>query len=76
VGFRWFVYDTATSLGLAGWTKNLRDGRVETVFEGEESAIEVAINQCHEGPRSAIVESIDLNRNEQPEGLVGFDVKY
>ncbi|HMK55332.1 MAG TPA: acylphosphatase [Dissulfurispiraceae bacterium] len=76
VGFRWFVNDIATSMGLAGWAKNLRDGRVEAVFEGEKSAIESAISHCNEGPRSAIVAGIDLSWDEQPEGLSGFDIRY
>jgi len=76
VGFRWFVYDVATSLGLGGWTKNLRNGSVEAVFEGERAIIEAAINHCHEGPRLAVVSDIDLDWSEKPEGLAGFDIKY
>jgi len=40
VGFRFTVERTANSLGLSGWVKNLGDGRVETVVEGEETALE------------------------------------
>ena len=40
VGFRFTVERTASSLGLSGWVKNLGDGRVESVVEGEEMAIE------------------------------------
>jgi len=40
VGFRFTVERTAGSLGLSGWVKNLGDGRVEAVVEGEESALE------------------------------------
>ena len=76
VGFRWFVYDTAVSFGLSGWVKNLCDGNVEAVFEGEKSAIEAAIKQCSEGPRSAVVSGIDLDRDENPEGLTGFDIRH
>ena len=76
VGFRWFVTDIAYSLGLAGWAKNLIDGKVEVVFEGESGAVEAAINQCHEGPRSAIVSGITTDLSEKPEGLVGFRIRY
>ena len=76
VGFRWFVYDIAVSLGLSGWVKNLYDGKVEAVFEGERSTIEAAINQCYGGPRSAVVSGIDVNRDESPEGLNGFDITH
>ncbi|MCX5679559.1 MAG: acylphosphatase [Candidatus Omnitrophica bacterium] len=40
VGFRFTVERTANSLGLFGWVKNLGDGRVEAVVEGEEPALE------------------------------------
>jgi acylphosphatase len=76
VGFRWFVTDTAESFGLAGWTKNLLDGRVETVFEGEREAIEAAIERCSDGPRSAIVSGINVDWDEHPEDLTGFGIRY
>jgi len=40
VGFRFTVERTAGSLGLSGWVRNLGDGRVEAVVEGEEKALE------------------------------------
>ena len=40
VAFRWYTVEKAGELGLAGWVKNLPDGRVETWIEGEASAIE------------------------------------
>ena len=36
VGFRFFVHHTAAALGLSGWVRNLRDGRVEILVEGNE----------------------------------------
>ncbi|MGO9376918.1 MAG: acylphosphatase [Dissulfurispiraceae bacterium] len=76
VGLRWFVTDIASSLGLAGWAKNLTDGKVEVVFEGERGTIEAAIRHCNEGPRSAIVSGIDTNWDEKPEDLIGFHIRY
>jgi acylphosphatase len=76
VGFRWFVYDVASSFRLAGWVKNLYDGRVEAVFEGERAAIEEAIKMCADGPRSAAVSGIDSNWDEEPENLAGFDIRH
>ncbi|HTZ18780.1 MAG TPA: acylphosphatase, partial [Dissulfurispiraceae bacterium] len=76
VGFRWFVYDVASTFRLAGWVKNLYDGRVEAVFEGERPSIESAINSCAEGPRSAVVSGVDTTWDEEPEGLSGFDIRY
>ena len=76
VGFRWFVADIATTFGLAGWTKNLFDGRVEAIFEGERETIEAAIERCADGPRSAIVSGIDVDWNENPEDITGFGIRY
>jgi acylphosphatase len=76
VGFRWFVYNIASSLRLVGWAKNLADGRVEAIFEGEKETVEAAIRQCYEGPRSAIVSCIDTDWDETPEGFTSFDIRY
>ena len=43
VGFRWSVREHARSAGLAGWVRNLRDGRVELVFEGPDEAVAAAV---------------------------------
>jgi len=76
VGFRWFVYDTASKFKLAGWVKNRRDGTVEAVFEGERAPIELAIRSCADGPRSAAVSGVDTEWGEKPEDLSGFDIRY
>ena len=52
----------AQSLGLTGWVKNLPDGRVEAVVEGEEEKVERLISWCHEGPPAAQVSKVDLSR--------------
>ncbi len=76
VGFRWYVYDVAVSFRLSGWVRNLYDGKVEAVFEGEKASIEEAIRQCAEGPRSAAVSGMDVNWDEKLEDLAGFDIRY
>ena len=50
VGFRWFVHDTATREGVAGWVTNLLDGRVEAFVEGEQDAVRKSIRASYEGP--------------------------
>ena len=75
VFFRQSAVDEATSLGLAGWVRNLSDGRVEAVFEGSAGLVEIAVAWCHEGPRSAVVEDVEVF-DEPPEGLAGFALRY
>lgn len=60
--------------GLAGWVSNRPDGAVEAVFEGEPEAVTALVDWCERGPRGADVDGVDA-REEEPEGLSGFDVR-
>ena len=57
--------------GVAGWARNLDDGRVEVVLEGEAEAVTRVAAWCRTGPPRARVTGVD-ERAEPPEGLVGF----
>ena len=61
VGFRYFVQEVATKLGIVGWVRNLSDGRVEFELQGEQTAIKDTISRIKEGPAYAKVESIDYS---------------
>lgn len=74
VFYRAFTKDVADSLGLKGWVRNLRDGRVEAVFEGDEDKISIAIERCKEGPPYAKVDNIEITWSE-PDGLIDFEIK-
>jgi acylphosphatase len=76
VGFRWYVYDVATDLSLAGWVRNLPGGEVEAVFEGEKKRVEEAVDKCSRGPSSAAVSSVNADWHEKPEGLESFEINY
>jgi acylphosphatase len=67
VFFRAHTKELADELGLTGWVRNLPDGRVEAVFEGEEEAVKRAIEWCKRGPPLASVEKVEV-RYEQPTG--------
>lgn len=58
VGYRQFVKQNALKLGLTGWVRNTEDGRVEAVFQGDETHIENMIAKCKKGPFLAEVERI------------------
>jgi acylphosphatase len=73
VGYRASTWDTAILLKLNGWVKNLRDGRVEAVFEGTDDQVEEMIRWCHKGPPTAVVREVQVEY-ESPEGLRGFQV--
>jgi acylphosphatase len=64
VNYRWFTLDTAASLGLTGWVRNLPDGRVEAEIEGDKETVDRMIEAMRRGPRVAQV--TDLEVSEQP----------
>ena len=73
----WFRASTQTEAqrsGVAGWVRNARDGTVEAVFEGAPAAVEALVRYCHEGPRWAEVDRVDVTE-EDPEGLSEFRVR-
>ena len=75
VFFRSTTRQKARSMGINGWVRNLRDGRVEAVLEGPEDEVKSLLNWCHKGPRSAHVESVEVDW-EVPQGESGFKVRY
>ncbi len=74
VFFRDSTRREAGRVGVAGWVRNLPDGRVEAVFEGGEDAVERMVAWCREGPDSADVADIEAY-DEEPEGLTTFEVR-
>ncbi|MBM4176095.1 MAG: acylphosphatase [Ignavibacteria bacterium] len=61
VGYRYFIYRHAVQLGLVGYTKNLIDGSVEIVVEGEKGSINALIQEAKVGPRSAHVKDLKIS---------------
>lgn len=61
VGFRYSTLEEAARLGLAGWVKNLDDGRVEAEFEGPRPTLEALLVWCHHGPRGAWVSAVEAS---------------
>ena len=76
VFFRFETRRQARRLGVAGWVRNRRDGRVEAVFEGEKEDVERMIEFCRRGPSGARVSNVEV-RWEEPTGeFEGFNVRY
>ena len=74
VSFRYYTYHEALKHGLCGWVRNLEDGRVEAVFEGEKAGIEQVLEWSQNGPPAAMVDSIEVDWDEPSESLSGFRV--
>jgi acylphosphatase len=58
---------------VAGWVRNLPDGTVEAVFEGEPGGVAQMVDWVHRGPARASVDGVEVY-DEQPEGLTGFTI--
>ena len=74
VFFRDATAERAVLAGVDGWVRNLRDGRVEAVFEGAPGAVQSVIDFCSQGPQWARVDGVEV-LEEAPEGLEGFGVR-
>lgn len=73
VGFRYWVEADAVSRGLAGWVRNRRDGSVEAVFLGEDSAVDAMLAACKEGPVSALVTDVAISDTDETPS--GFEIR-
>lgn len=74
VGFRWFARERAQELGLAGWVRNLPDGKVELSLEGEESAVRAMLAWLAKGPPAARVTGVEAVERAC-EGSAGFEFR-
>jgi acylphosphatase len=73
VFFRETIRRAAGERGVAGSVRNVSDGTVEAVFEGDRGAVEALVELCRHGPPGARVERVEVTE-EPPEGLSGFEV--
>ena len=74
VGFRWFTHETATREGVTGWVRNLPDGRVEALVEGDEEAVVRVERALRAGPRSAHVDTVAVD-DQEPGGYRSFTIE-
>ena len=61
---------------VKGWVRNLRDGRVEAVFEGEEEAVNELLEFCKQGPLAASIIRLDVNWETYTGKFKDFQIKY
>lgn len=65
----------ARQLDLSGFARNLADGRVEVVAEGEEEFLKRMVEWCRTGPTGAQVERVDVEWNESTGRSSGFWIR-
>lgn len=76
VFFRANTSERAEALGLTGWVKNTRDGRVEAVFEGQKADVERMVQWCRKGPPGAVVTNVEVAWEEPKGEFRDFSIKY
>lgn len=76
VFFRQNALKKAKSLGISGWIKNTKDGRVEAIIEGEEEKINTMIEWLKIGPPLARVKNIEIIWEKAKEEFQDFEIQY
>jgi len=74
VGFRYFVYNKATRLGLKGFVKNLYHGDVEIEAFGERSLVEELIKEVKLGPRASHVTDVKVEWKDSDHDFNHFEI--
>ena len=75
VGFRWFTHDAAAREGIHGWVRNLADGSVEVVAEGDAESIDRLEAAVRRGPASARVERVEVEEHAPAGRIAGFEIR-
>ncbi len=74
VGFRYFVMNLANRLGLTGFVKNLHNGDVEIVVQGDRSLVNDLIHEVRIGPRFADVRDVKVQLKQIENIYQRFDI--
>ncbi len=73
VGFRAFAHRAAAEAGVRGWVRNLPDGSVETVIEGEPEAVNRYLERLRRGPLIGKVTRV-AEEAASPQGFQNFEI--
>jgi acylphosphatase len=76
VFFRTKTQDEARRQDVTGWVRNLADGRVEVVFEGEKENVEKLVEFCRRGPPGARVSKVDVTWEDYTGQFKSFIMRF
>ena len=66
----------AKKLGLTGWVKNMSDGTVHAVFEGDSDKLNDILKFCESGPRMATVSKVIAEYKTPTKEFKDFEIRY
>ena len=76
VFFRMETQRAANKFGVSGWVRNLPNGTVEAVFEGEHSRVDQILKWCETGPSLSDVKRVDVTWESYAGEYEGFEITY
>jgi acylphosphatase len=76
VFFRAYTRETAMTLNLTGWVRNLYDGSVEALFEGDDTNVQSMLEWCKKGPPHAVVKHVDAAEEPYTGEFRDFRITY
>lgn len=76
IGYRKWTKKEAQKVALTGWVRNLPDGSVEALLQGDKDILELFIEKLKQGPFMADVKSVDTVWEEQKEVFEDFTIRH
>ena len=76
VGFRITAEETAQAMGVVGWVKNLRDGRVELVVEADEAVLQRFLSAIRSGSMKNFISQVDVSWSNASDTFNEFEIRY
>jgi acylphosphatase len=75
VGFRYSVRQIATGFDVAGWVRNLPDGRVELLAAGEAEEVNAFLQGIKDSDLGSFIRNVTIEEVPAPVGLRGFEIQ-
>ena len=76
VGFRYTAESAALELGLVGWVRNISDGRVEAICEGEERILKAFLNRVAQGAMKPHIRQVQADWAEAMDEFEDFRIRF
>ncbi len=73
VWYRDWTVEQALDIGLKGWVRNLKNGNVEAVIQGEIEIVELMLEKCHTGSKLSNVKDVESQRIESDDIFTDFE---